>query len=71
LVTRRKGHCSEGYRTSCAARACNIGDRKYDYRYSVLTDVFARLFREGRVSEEELKGLGEEKLAYIRSFAKS
>ena len=45
-------------------------DRKYDYRYSVLTDVFGKLVREGRLSEEELLGLGEDKLESIRSYAK-
>src|SRR5271169_7157286 len=34
-------------------------DRKYDYRYSRLTDVFGRLLQESRLSEEELRGLGE------------
>ncbi len=45
-------------------------DRKYDYRYSQLTRVFGRLLHEGRVSEEELRGLREDKLKPIRSFAK-
>jgi hypothetical protein len=45
-------------------------DRTYDYRYSVLTDVFGRLIREGRLSEDELRGLGEDKLESIRSYAK-
>src|SRR5881275_1749469 len=45
-------------------------DRKYDYRYSQLTHVFGRLLHEGRVSEEELLGLREDKLKWIRSFAK-
>jgi hypothetical protein len=45
-------------------------DRKYDYRYSQLTHVFGRLLYEGRVSEEELSGLREDKLQPIRSFAK-
>ncbi|HXY49352.1 MAG TPA: hypothetical protein VEI01_07870 [Terriglobales bacterium] len=44
-------------------------DRKYDYRYSRLTQVFGRLLYEGRVSEEELSGLREDKLKLIRSFA--
>jgi hypothetical protein len=44
-------------------------DRKYDYRYSQLTHVFGRLLHEGRVSEEELRGLEEEKLKSIRSLA--
>ena len=45
-------------------------DRKYDYRYSQLTHVFGRLLHEGRVSEEELRGLREDMLKSIRSFAK-
>ena len=44
-------------------------DRKYDYRYSQLRHVFGRLLYEGRVSEEELRGLGEDKLKSIRSLA--
>jgi Photoprotection regulator fluorescence recovery protein len=44
-------------------------NRKYDYRYSQLTHVFGRLLYEGRVSEEELSGLGEDKLKPIRSLA--
>jgi hypothetical protein len=45
-------------------------DRKYDYRYSVLPMVFAVLIREGRLNEEELQGLGEDKLNPIRAGAK-
>jgi hypothetical protein len=45
-------------------------DRKYDYRYSRLTHVFGRLLHENRLSEEELRGLGEDKLKLIRSLAK-
>jgi SMC interacting uncharacterized protein involved in chromosome segregation len=45
-------------------------DRKYDYRYSQLTDVFGRLLHENRLREEELRGLREDKLKLIRSFAK-
>jgi hypothetical protein len=45
-------------------------DRKYDYRYSHLTQVFGRLLHETRVSEEELRGFSEDKLKTIRSFAK-
>jgi len=44
-------------------------DRKYDYRYSQLTQVFGRLLHEGRLSEEELRGLRDDKLKSIRSFA--
>ena len=45
-------------------------DRKYDYRYSQLTQVFGRLLHEKRISEQELRGLREDKLKSIRSFAK-
>jgi len=45
-------------------------DRKYDYRYSQLTQVFGRLLYEKRLGEEELRGLREDKLKSIRSFAK-
>ena len=45
-------------------------DRKYDYRYSRLTQVFGRLLYEKRVREEELRGLREDKLKPIRSLAK-
>jgi hypothetical protein len=45
-------------------------DRKYDYRYSQLTHVLGRLLHEGRLSDEELRGLHEDKLEPIRSLAK-
>jgi hypothetical protein len=45
-------------------------DRKYDYRYSQLTHVFGKLLHERRLSEQELRGLREDKLKSIRSFAK-
>ena len=45
-------------------------DRKYDYRYSRLTQVFGRLLYEKRLREEELCGLREDKLKAIRSLAK-
>ena len=45
-------------------------DRKYDYRYSQLTQVFGRLLYEKRLREEELRGLREDKLKPIRSVAK-
>lgn len=41
-------------------------DEKYDYRYSRLVVVFAGLLREGRIQEEQLHGLSEEKLSHIR-----
>ena len=45
-------------------------DRKYDYRYSQLTHVLRRLLYEKRLREDELRGLREDKLEPIRSFAK-
>lgn len=44
-------------------------DSKYDYRYSQLSLVFGRLLREGRIDEDELNGLSEDKLAHIRLIA--
>ena len=41
---------------------------KYDYRYSVLPLVFARLIREGWLSEADLQGLREDKLEGIQSM---
>ena len=41
-------------------------DEKYDYRYSQLILVFSRLVREGRLQEQQLHGLSEEKLSYIQ-----
>ena len=41
-------------------------DSKYDYRYSVLLPVFARLIQEKWITEEDLSGLEEEKLQAIR-----
>ena len=40
-------------------------DTKYDYRYSVLLSVFARLVREGWLSEADLHGLDGEKVETI------
>ena len=40
-------------------------ERKYDYRYSVLTGVFARLLYEGWIAESDLAGLNPEKLEFI------
>lgn len=42
-------------------------DYKYDFRYSVLTGVFAWLIAEGRLTFEDLTGLGSEKLDLIRN----
>jgi hypothetical protein len=44
-------------------------DRRYEFRTSRLTGVFGALFCEHRVSEEELRGLGADKLKAIRSCA--
>lgn len=44
-------------------------DFKYDYRYSRLLFVFARLLREGWIDERALDGLSEDKLASIRRNA--
>ncbi len=44
-------------------------DRKYDCRYSRLTQLFGRLLHERQLSEQELRGLREDKLKSIRSFA--
>lgn len=41
-------------------------DRKYDFRYSVLIGVFARLIGEGWLTMDELAGLDSEKLELIR-----
>src|SRR6266404_683946 len=45
-------------------------DRKYDNRYSRLTEVLGRLLYENRLSEEELGALPQDKMELIRSFAK-
>jgi len=45
-------------------------DGKYDFRSSRLTRVLSRLLSEGRVSEEELSDLGEDKLKVVHSCAK-
>jgi hypothetical protein len=47
-------------------KTCRDMDEKYDFRYSVLIYIFARLVREGLLSEQELAGLREEKLEMIR-----
>lgn len=45
-------------------------DDKYDYRYSMLTLVFARLLEEGWMSIDDLEGLKEDKISRIRELAK-
>ena len=44
-------------------------DRKYDTRGSRLKDVLGRLLYENRLCEEDLRGLREEKMKSIHSFA--
>ena len=41
-------------------------DRIYDYRYSVLPLVLAKLLTNGRLVDDELHGLGEDKLGWIQ-----
>jgi hypothetical protein len=41
-------------------------DRRYDYRFSILPLAFAQLLRDGRLTEDDLHGLGQEKLDLIR-----
>ncbi len=41
-------------------------DRIYDYRYSVLLDVFSLLLRDGWLTEEDLTGLQKEKIESIK-----
>jgi len=41
-------------------------DKKYDYRYSVLLLVFARLVFEGWLTEDDLSGIGREKIDIIK-----
>src|SRR3984885_2897105 len=44
-------------------------NRKYDFRGSRLVDVLGRLLYENRLGEGDLRGLREEKMKSIRSFA--
>ncbi len=44
-------------------------DLKYDYRYSVLIEVFGQLLNEGWLTEAELNGLGPDKIAKIKHLA--
>jgi len=43
-------------------------DRQFDYRYSVLIMVFGILLRDGKLTEQDLDGMSEDKLASIRRF---
>jgi Photoprotection regulator fluorescence recovery protein len=44
-------------------------DKKFDYRYSVLLDVFGTLLREGWLKEEDLAGLAGDKIEGIKHWA--
>ena len=44
-------------------------DAKYDYRYSVLIFVFARLLKEGWLKESDLDGLHDDKVSKIIALA--
>jgi len=46
-------------------------ERKYDYRYSVLIGVLARLLCEGWIAESDLAGLSAEKLQLIQRSAQT
>jgi hypothetical protein len=65
----RRNYSHRTARTYVRERRKEI-NRKYDYRYSQLRHVFGRLLHEGRLREEELRGLREDKLKPIRSLAK-
>lgn len=41
-------------------------DQKYEYRYSILLLIFARLICEGWISEEDLMGFSDDKLKVIQ-----
>ena len=45
-------------------------DGKYDYRYSELIFVFAKLLKQGWVNKEELKVLERDKLAKISALSR-
>lgn len=45
-------------------------DGKYDYRYSVLLFVFARLVKDGWLQMDELQSLHRDKLAKIAALAR-
>lgn len=45
-------------------------DRRYQFRSSRLTQVLGMLLCEGRIAEDELRGLRDDKLKAIRSLAK-
>jgi hypothetical protein len=60
-------------RIVCAAsmaltHMCVICHYKYDSRGSRLTNVFGKLLHEGRLEEEQLRGLSQHQLNAIRSY---
>jgi hypothetical protein len=66
-----KGFCADRFRRRrlpLTERRKEI-DRKYDSRGSRLKDVLGRFLYENRLREEDLRGLREEKMKSIRSFA--
>ena len=46
-------------------------DRMFDFRYSVLPFVFAKLLRDRRLSENDLHGLAKQKLDAIHRMART
>lgn len=44
-------------------------DEKYDFRYSVLHLVFARLMHDGWIQKKDLEGISEDKLQEIQKVA--
>lgn len=44
-------------------------DEKYDFRYSRIIIVFGRLMYEGFLTEEDITGLSEDKINYIKKIA--
>ena len=46
-----------------------LTDEKYDYRYSQLLFVLARLLGEGWLTEDDLEGLEDDKINAIRGIA--
>jgi hypothetical protein len=59
----------ERYLTHLTQRRKDV-DRRYDFRSSRLTRVFGTLLCERRITQEELRGLREDKVKVIRSCAK-
>jgi len=47
----------------------NNVDNKYDYRYSQLIIVFGKLMKEGYLREEDISGLSEEKIEFIKKVS--